>query len=189
MCVCVYRRPAILPYVCAVTREYATCIIFMRHDSWIRHMTRYIHICVCVHTDASSSYYPVTTSHDSQASMGTNTAFIGSSDGAHTGWSNARALTLDKSSAKLQAALNQQLHYVSTGAGNAQVPHPSAPPTHTVRVSLRVHIPRDDMSVAPPDTPHLPTHRTSQHTAPPNTLHLHTPRTSTKIAVLHPPEG
>jgi len=73
--------------------------------------------------------------------MGTNTAFIGSSDGAHTGWSNARAPTLDKSSAKLQAALNEQLHYVSTGAGNAQVPHTSPPPTHTVRVNLRVHNP------------------------------------------------
>jgi len=70
--------------------------------------------------DASSSYYPVATGHDSQAGMGTNTAFIGSSDGAHTGWSNARAPVLDKSSAKLEAALNQQLRYVSTGAGNAE---------------------------------------------------------------------
>ena len=33
---------------------------------------------------------------------------------------NARA-PRDKSLAKLKVALNQQLHYVSTGAGNAQV--------------------------------------------------------------------
>jgi hypothetical protein len=61
--------------------------------------------------------------------MGTNTAFMGTHDGAHVGWQTARrnqaALQFarapaDKSLDKLQAALNQQLHYVSTGAGNAQ---------------------------------------------------------------------
>jgi len=71
--------------------------------------------------DAASAFFPVATKHDGQAGMGTNSAFIGSSDGAHTGWNNARALPKpDESLAKLKAALNQQLHYVSTGSGNAE---------------------------------------------------------------------
>lgn len=108
--------------------------------------------------DAASAFFPVATKHDGQAGMGTNSAFIGSSDGAHTGWQvrnpcapchhlvpwgplspacgcvvgscadgsascsqNARAPKADKSLAKLKVALDQQLHYVSTGAGDAQV--------------------------------------------------------------------
>jgi len=69
--------------------------------------------------EAASSFYPVPHAHVDNAGMGTNDAFLGSSDGAHTGWQTARAPT-DKSLAKLKVALNQQLHYVSTGAGNAQ---------------------------------------------------------------------
>jgi hypothetical protein len=40
--------------------------------------------------DAASSFYPVAHTHVEGAGMGTNSAFIGSSDGAHTGWSTAR---------------------------------------------------------------------------------------------------
>jgi len=69
--------------------------------------------------DAASSFYPVPHPHVNNAGMGTNDAFLGSSDGAHTGWQTARA-PVDKSLAKLKVALNQQLHYVSSGAGNAE---------------------------------------------------------------------
>jgi hypothetical protein len=36
--------------------------------------------------EAASSFYPVPHAHVDNAGMGTNDAFLGSSDGAHTGW-------------------------------------------------------------------------------------------------------
>jgi hypothetical protein len=46
--------------------------------------------------DAASSFYPVAHTHVENAGMGTNNAFLGSSDGAHTGWSTARGMYLPR---------------------------------------------------------------------------------------------
>ena len=80
----------------------------LKYDTWVPN------------AEAASDFYPSAGAKNPIGSMGTNNAFIGSSDGAHTGWQDARAPATDKSLTKLRAALSQQMRYVSTGQGNGE---------------------------------------------------------------------
>ena len=80
----------------------------LKYDTWVPN------------AEAASDFYPSAGAKNPIGSMGTNNAFIGSSDGSHTGWQDARAPATDKSLTKLRAALNQQMRYVSTGQGNGE---------------------------------------------------------------------
>ena len=80
----------------------------LKYDTWVPN------------AEAASDFYPSAGAKNPIGSMGTNNAFIGSSDGAHTGWQDARAPATDKSLTQLGAALSQQMRYVSTGQGNGE---------------------------------------------------------------------
>jgi hypothetical protein len=84
VCICMHEQvggdplPGFIPTFKAPARRQAAYNSLAHYDTWVPN------------ADAASSFYPVAHTHVENAGMGTNNAFLGSSDGAHTGWSTAR---------------------------------------------------------------------------------------------------